>query len=145
MTILHYIDCCKAFAASGETAKAYVLAKETYEGGYIQSGDCGELANDDGSIGPDISWAAGCTPEEIEQWAPQQFVDSLLEEIQLAIDDGWDMEGFQSIHRRFSDTGFQAASDYVAKKRAEEKALCRELAEYEASQEPDGPDSREWF
>lgn len=57
---------------------------------WIESSD-----NDHG--GMDVSWAFHLSEKKIRELAPYQFINEIRELLQVAVDDGWDKDGLQSI------------------------------------------------
>lgn len=57
---------------------------------------------DNAEDGIDVSWAFNKSESYIREHAPQEFVDKLLETIQVAIDDEWDEESLCKIIEKFS-------------------------------------------
>jgi hypothetical protein len=54
-------------------------------------------SSDNAHGGMDISWAFHLTENKIRELAPYQFINEIRELLQLAVDDGWDKDGLQSI------------------------------------------------
>lgn len=47
--------------------------------------------------GMDISWAFHLSEQEIKKLAPYQFINKIIELLQVAVDDGWNKDELQFI------------------------------------------------
>lgn len=98
MNIKEYTEICLDFAKESsdwmrlDERQHYTTCSQ---GGWYESCD-----NADGGI--DVSWAFHESESYIRERAPQKFVDKLLQIIQLAIDDEWDVEDLHYILEAFS-------------------------------------------
>lgn len=54
-------------------------------------------SSDNAHGGMDVSWAFHLSEKEIRERAPYQFINEIRELLQVAVDDGWDKDGLQSI------------------------------------------------
>ena len=87
-SVKRYADICKKFAH--DTAEWSRLVFENF---YTTDGsfDWSE-SSDNAHNGIDVSWAYGLEDYEIEYAAAERLFEFLQEEIQLAVDDEWDIE-----------------------------------------------------
>ena len=54
-------------------------------------------SSDNAHGGMDVSWAFHLSEQEIKRIAPYRFINEIREPLQVAVDDGWDKDGLQSI------------------------------------------------
>lgn len=54
-------------------------------------------SSDNAHGGMDISWAFHLPESKIRELAPYEFINEIRELLQVAVDDGWDKGGLQSI------------------------------------------------
>ena len=98
MNIKEYTEICLDFAKESsdwmrlDERQHYTTCSQ---GGWYESCD-----NADGGI--DVSWAFHESESYIRECAPQNFVDKLLQIVQVAIDDEWDAESLHYIMETFS-------------------------------------------
>lgn len=54
-------------------------------------------SSDNAHGGMDVSWAFHLPEKKIRELAPYRFINEIRELLQVAVDDGWDKDGLQSI------------------------------------------------
>lgn len=97
-SVKKYAEICKKFSA--DTAKWGSLYDFKY---YTTCGDDDwEETCDNPNNGVYINWAFQLSAEEIEHQAAEQLYELLLEELNLAMSDGWDAEDFEIIYNKFN-------------------------------------------
>lgn len=98
MNISEYIDACIKFAKDTKSWSDLPQPGSCFTTEH--SADLWTETSDNAHGGIDVSWAFHMPVSSIRKYAPQVFVDSLLEEIELAADDQWE---HQSISEHFSE------------------------------------------
>lgn len=98
MNIAEYTDACIKFAK--DTKNWSFLPQSGRHFTTEHSADLWTETPDNAHDGIDVSWAFHMPASSIRKYAPQVFVDSLLEDIELASNDQWEHE---SISEHFSE------------------------------------------
>ena len=95
-TISAYTDACKKF--SQDTQGWSCLPSTSF---FTTRGDGWEESSDNAHDGVDVSWAFKRSGPEIEEAAAGALYELLMEELQVAVDDGWDSEQISAIVEKF--------------------------------------------
>lgn len=95
-TINAYTDVCKKF--SHDTQGWSYLPFASF---FTTRGDGWEESSDNAHDGVDVSWAFKLSDPEIEEAAARVLYELLLEELQVAVDDGWDSDQIANIVEKF--------------------------------------------
>lgn len=96
-SVLNYAEICKKFSA--DTTEWGDLDEFKF---YTTDGSEWKETCDNAHNGVDVSWAFQLSNEEIEQQAAEQLYELLLEELNLAMSDGWDTEDFEMLCNKFN-------------------------------------------
>lgn len=97
ITVKNYADICKSF--SHDSSEWGSLSFEKF---YTTDGSGWTESNDNAHGGIDVSWAFGMSDEAIDYTAAEQLFELLKEELQTAVDDGWDEEQLAAILNKFN-------------------------------------------
>lgn len=96
-SVERYAEICKAFAHESAEWSHLPNSFFTTDGSY----DWKE-SSDNAHGGVDVSWAFGLDDYRIEYSAAERLLELLREEIQLAVDDGWDIESLEETLKKFN-------------------------------------------
>ena len=95
--VRHYADICKRFAAD---TKEWSRLDDSRFYTTNHSGWCESCDNAHGGL--DVSWAFHLDEKRIEESAAEELFELLMEKLRLALDDEWDIEGYDLIYGTFS-------------------------------------------
>jgi DNA-binding XRE family transcriptional regulator len=96
-SVKNYAEICKKFANDTAEWGNY----DEYQFYTTEDFDWKE-SSDNAHNGVDVSWAFHLTDAEIEMKAAEYLYGYLIEEITLAIDDGWEKDAFETIYTKFN-------------------------------------------
>lgn len=96
-TVSAYAEICKAFAhdAAEWSSLPFSCFYTTDNGSWKES-------TDNAHNGIDVSWAYDMSDAEIDHAAAEKLFELLLEDVQTAVDDGWDAEQLAAVLEKFN-------------------------------------------